>query len=113
MEVAKEKALRLPDLIVEVEKFEYIEFPVTVREPARVVVEICPTVKTSLTVRFTVEREENPVAAPADVILHVPESTETLLDSLPKVTLPEAERLPPVDIPEEKSPNEAETPEPC
>ena len=83
-----------------------------VREPERVVVEICPTVKTSLTARFTVEREENPVAAPADVILHVPESTETLLDSLPKVTLPEAERFPPVDIPEEKSPNEAETPEP-
>jgi len=37
VEVAKEKALRLPDLIVEVEKFEYIEFPVTVRGLTRAV----------------------------------------------------------------------------
>ena len=83
-----------------------------VREPDKVVVEIWLTVKTALTVRFVVESEEKPVAAPAEVILHVPESTETLLDSFPRVTLPPAVRLPPVDIPEEKSPNEAETPEP-
>lgn len=84
----------------------------TVKEPAKVVVEICPTVKTSLTVRFTVEREANPVAAPEELILQFCESIATSLDSLPKVTLPEAVRLPPVDIPEEKSPKEAETPEP-
>lgn len=59
------------------------------------------------------EMESSPVATPPEVILHVLERTATSLDSLPKVILPETERFPPVEIPEEKSPNEAETPDPC
>ena len=63
-------------------------------------------------VREVVLREASPETAPALVILQVFEETDTFLPSEPRVTLPEAVRLPPVEMPEEKSPNEAETPEP-
>ena len=54
----------------------------------------------------------NPEAAPAEVIFQVFEVMSTVLVSWPKIIFPEAVRFPPVEIPEEKSPNEAETPEP-
>lgn len=74
-------------------------------------------VSVPLTVRFPEERElveseVNPDAAPAEVIFQVLEVMLASLVADPKVTFPEAVRFPPVEIPEEKSPNEAETPEP-
>ena len=84
-----------------------VSAPETLRLPMRLGTEREPAKD-----RDWAEIESNPVAWPAELILQFWESIETLLDSLPRVTLPEAVRLPPVDIPEEKSPNEAETPEP-
>ena len=57
-------------------------------------------------------REVSPDAAPAEVIFQTLEVTDTSLPSAPRVTFPEALKLPPVEIPLEKSPKEAETPEP-
>lgn len=46
------------------------------------------------------------------MIFQALEVISTVLVSWPKIIFPEAVRFPPVEIPEEKSPKEAETPEP-
>ena len=111
VEVAKEKALIAEERIVVVELLENKMLPEKVGSPV-----IVPVVReetlSEVALRESAEREVNPEAAPADVIFQVEEVMLADLASLPKVIFPEAVRLPPVDIPEEKSPNEAETPEP-
>ena len=62
--------------------------------------------------REFVEMEANPEAAPPLVIFHVEDVISAVLLSWPKMIFPEAVKFPPVEIPFEKSPNEAETPEP-
>ncbi len=106
MEVAKEKALMAEAEIVVVELFEKARLPEKVVSP-----DIVPAVR-EVAERELVEREVNPEAAPAEVIFQAEEVISAVLMSCPKVILPEAERFPPVEMPEEKSPNDAETPEP-
>ena len=111
VEVAKEKALIAEAGIVVVELPEKIRLPEKVVSPV-----IVPAVReetlSEVALRESAEREVNPEAAPADVIFQVEEVMLADLASLPKVIFPEAVRLPPVEMPFEKSPKEADTPEP-
>ena len=109
--MAKEKALIAEARIVVVELLEKIRLPEKVASPVIVPADRELTLS-EVALKESAESEVNPEAAPAEVIFQVEEVMLADLASLPKVIFPEAVRLPPVEMPLEKSPNEAETPEP-
>ena len=74
---------------------------------------IFPSLVLPVTVRESVESEEKPEAEPPEVTFHVLEVIVTFLASLPRFTLPEALKSPPVPRDSENSPKAADIPEAC